>query len=111
MKHIPTFQQFINESRLNEAAYVPPNILAFAKKHGPEMVHVVKDVADWVEKAGKKIVGGTAIGKNYSTLILDMKYQGGEISINLDNDIIELYGEEVTDAKEFKKVLDSYESE
>jgi hypothetical protein len=40
-----------------------------------------------------------------------MKYQGGEISINLDNDIIELYGEEVTDAKEFKKVLDSYESE
>jgi hypothetical protein len=34
-----------------------------------------------------------------------MKYQAGEISINLDDETIELYGEEVTDAKSFKEVF------
>lgn len=108
MKNLKSYEEFLNESsdtQINEA-YVPDNILAFAKKHGSDVVGLVKDVAGWVEKAGQKVTGGTAIGKNYSTIILDMKYQGGEISINLDNDTIELYGEEVTDAREFKKVFD-----
>ena len=111
MNHIPTFNEFIGESRLTEAAYVPTNVLDFAKRKGPLATRMVKQAAGWAEKAGERITGGTAIGKNYATIILDMKYQAGEISINLDDETIELYGEEVTDAKSFKKVFDSYETE
>lgn len=102
MKHLHTFESF-----LNEAASVPSNIMDFAKRKGPLATSMVKKAATWAEKAGKKISGGTAIGKNYSTIILDMKYQGAEIYINLDDETIELFGEEVTDAKSFKKVLDA----
>jgi hypothetical protein len=102
MKHLHTFESF-----LNEAASVPSNVMDFAKRKGPAATSLVKKVATWAEKAGKRISGGTAIGKNYSTIILDMKYQGSEIYINLDDETIELFGEEVTDAKSFQKVLDT----
>ena len=91
--------------RLNEAAYVPYNIMDFAKNKGSYAVALVKKAATWAEKSGKRISGGTAIGKNYSTIILDMKHQGAEIYINLDNETIELYGEEVYDAKSFAYVF------
>ena len=91
--------------RLNEAAYVPYNIMDFAKNKGSYAVALVKKAATWAEKSGKRISGGTAIGKNYSTIILDMKHQGAEIYINLDNETIELYGEEVYDAKSFAHVF------
>ena len=91
-----------------EEAYVPSNIKEFAKRKGA--TSLVNKVAGWAEKAGKGIRGGTAIGKNYSTLILDLGYQDGSIRINLDDDIVELYGEEVFDAKSFKQVyLDNQE--
>ena len=73
-------------------------------------MHIVKMVAGWAEKAGKRINGGTAIGKNYSTLILDLRHQGGEIRIDLGSDDITLNGQEVTDAKSFKKALSLTES-
>lgn len=95
-----------NES-LNEAARVPSNIMDFAKRKGSYAVSLVKKAATWAEKAGKYISGGTAIGKNYDTIILDMKHQGSEIYINLNDETIELFGEEVTDAKSFKRVLDA----
>jgi hypothetical protein len=107
MKNLQTFNEFINESTVNEAASVPSNIMEFAKRKGSYATALVKKAATWAEKAGKRISGGTAIGKNYSTIILDMKYQGSEIYINLDRETIELHGEEVTDAKSFKKVLDA----
>ena len=91
--------------RLNEAAHVPYNIMDFAKNKGSYAVALVKKAATWAEKSGKRISGGTAIGKNYSTIILDMKHQGAEIYINLDNENIELYGEEVYDAKSFAQVF------
>lgn len=91
--------------RLNEAAYIPYNIMDFAKNKGSYAVALVKKAATWAEKSGKRISGGTAIGKNYSTIILDMKHQGAEIYINLDNETIELYGEEVYDAKSFAHVF------
>ena len=75
----------VDEAELTEA-YVPSNIKEFAKRKG--VSSLVNKVAGWAEKVGKGIRGGTAIGKNYSTLILDMTYQGGEISINTDNDKI-----------------------
>ena len=95
----------VREKKVNEAASVPSNIMDFAKRKGPAATSLVKKAATWAEKAGKRITGGTAIGKNYSTIILDMKHQGAEIYINLDDETIELFGEEVTDAKSFQQVL------
>ena len=91
--------------RLNEAANVPYNIMDFAKRKGPVAVALVKKAAAWAEKSGNRIDGGTAIGKNYSTIILDMKHHGAEIYINLDDETIELFGEEVYDAKSFAQVF------
>lgn len=99
----------VNES-LNEAAYVPSNIMDFAKRKGSYATALVKKAASWAEKAGKRISGGTAIGKNYDTIILDMKYQGSEIYINLNDETIELFGEEVNSPKDFQKVLSMNES-
>ena len=100
----------IFESVVNEAVRVPSNVLEFAKRKGSYATALVKKAAGWAEKAGKYISNGTAIGKNYSTIILDMKHHGSEIYINLDNETIKLFGEEVTDAKSFAKVLATNES-
>jgi len=64
-------------------------------------------MANWAEKSGKKIRGGTAIGKNYDTLILDLSHQDSAIYINIPEETVELYGEPVFDAKSFAKVLAS----
>ena len=100
-----------DESKVTEAARVPSNVLDFAKRKGSYATSLVKKAATWAEKAGKYISGGTAIGKDYMTIILDMKHQGSEIYINLNDETIELFGEEVTDAKSFQKVLDANVSE
>jgi hypothetical protein len=91
----------VNESELTEA-FVPSNIKEFAKRKG--VSSLVNKVAGWAEKVGKGIRGGTAIGMNYSTLILDMTYQGSEIRINTNNDTVELYNEPVRSFDEFKQV-------
>jgi hypothetical protein len=89
--------------------YVPNNIEEFAKRKG--VLPLVKKVATWAEKCGKGIRGGTAIGKNYSTLVLDLRYQDGAIRINLDDQTVNLYGEEVFDVKSFKMALDNNANE
>jgi len=91
----------VNEDKLTEA-YVPDNIKKFAKQRG--VSSLVNKAAGWAEKVGKRINGGTAIGKNYSTLVLDMGYQTGDIRINTEDETIELYGEEVNSFPEFKKI-------
>lgn len=88
-----------------EEAYVPDNIKKFAQRKG--VANVVNQVARWAEKMGKRIVGGTAIGKDYSTLILDLTYQGGEIRINTDTDQIEINDQDVTDYQSFADAVDS----
>jgi hypothetical protein len=98
----------IDEITLDEA-YVPDNIKKFAKQRG--VSSLVNKVAGWAEKVGKGIKGGTAIGKNYSTLILDMGYQTSDIYINTEDETIELYGEEVNSFPEFKKVYDDHHKE
>jgi hypothetical protein len=100
----------ITESGVNEAARVPSNIMDFAKRKGSYATSLVKKAATWAEKAGKYISGGTAIGKNYDTIILDMKHQGSEIYINLNDETIELFGEPVTNPKSFAMVLAANES-
>jgi hypothetical protein len=91
----------VNESELTEA-YVPSNIKEFAKRKG--VSSLVNKVAGWAEKVGKGIRGGTAIGKDYSTLVLDMTSQGSEIRINTDNDTITLFDEPVRSFNEFQRV-------
>ena len=98
----------IDEITLDEA-YVPDNIKKFAKQRG--VSSLVNKAAGWAEKVGKGIKGGTAIGKNYSTLILDMGYQTSDIYINTEDETIELYGEEVNSFPEFKKVYDDHHKE
>ena len=82
----------------------------------PKLKELVKEVmveeneyqaffAKALEKAGKGIRGGTAVGKNYSTLVLDLDYkQQGEIRIDCDEETIELYDEPVYDFKSFQRV-------
>ena len=102
------FNKELDENMLDEA-YVPDNIKKFAKQRG--VSSLVNKAAGWAEKVGKRITGGTAIGKNYSTLILDMGYQTSDIYINTDDETIELYGEEVNSFPEFKKVYDDHHKE
>ena len=85
-----------------DESYVPDNIKSFAKRRG--ISSLVNKVASWVEKVGAKVTGGTTIGKNYNTLILDMGYQTGEIRINIEDGTIELYGEEVNSFPKFNQV-------
>jgi hypothetical protein len=91
----------IDEAELTEA-YVPSNIKEFAKRKG--VSSLVNKVAGWAEKVGARITGGTAIGKNYDTLILDMTYQGSEIRINCEDETIELFDEPVRSFNEFQRV-------
>jgi len=93
------------EEEINEAAYVPDNVAKFAKRKGVSAL--VNKVANWAEKSGKKIRGGTAIGKNYDTLILDLSHQDGAIYIDINDETVELYGQPVFDVKSFAKVLAS----
>ena len=106
--NIEVEDETLDETMLDEA-YVPDNIKKFAKQRG--VSSLVNKVAGWAEKVGKGIRGGTAIGKNYSTLILDMGYQTSDIYINTENETIELYGEEVNSFPEFKKVYDAHNKE
>jgi hypothetical protein len=92
----------IDEITLDEAI-IPDNIKKFAQRKG--VTNIVNQVARWAEKAGYNVVGGTAIGKDYSTLILDLTYQGSEVYINTDNETIEVKGEEVDNYNSFVKAL------
>jgi hypothetical protein len=94
----------VNETEELTEAYVPSNIKEFAKRKG--VSSLVNKVAGWVERVGRSINGGTAIGYNYSTLILDISHQGSEIRINTDNDTITLYDEPVNSFSQFKRVYD-----
>ena len=106
--NIEVEDETLDETMLDEA-YVPDNIKKFAKQRG--VSSLVNKAAGWAEKVGKGIRGGTAIGKNYSTLILDLGYQTTDIYINTENETIELYGEEVNSFPEFKKVYDAHNKE
>jgi hypothetical protein len=96
------YVKVMKEGNLEEVI-IPDNIKKFAQRKG--VSNIVSQVARWAEKAGKRVVGGTAIGKDYSTLILDLTYQGGEIRINTDTNDIEVKGEEVDNYNSFVRAL------
>jgi hypothetical protein len=97
----------LSEENLEES-YVPENIKKFAERKG--VINIVNQVSRWVEKMGKRIVGGTAIGKDYNTLILDLTYQGGEIRINCDTEEITANNEPVDDYISFVSAVEENES-
>jgi len=77
---------------------VPDNIVKFAKKKGA--TSKVMTMAKWLSGVGKKIVGGTAIGKNYGTLILDITHQGSEIYYDTESGKVEVNGQKIPFNKE-----------
>jgi hypothetical protein len=88
----------------NEA--VPSNVRNFVNRKGATAKKLVKQVDTWARKMGKHIVDGTAIGKYYDTIILDLTYsQGSEVYINLDSETIKVNGEPVTNFKEFEMAV------
>lgn len=90
---------------IHEAKGVPSNIEQFAKEKG--CISDVAQIARWVIKAtGHGITGGTAIGKYYDTLVLDIKYQDGAIYYETYEGTIKVYGEYVDDWKSFKEAYD-----
>jgi ABC-type transporter MlaC component len=92
----------LEEKKLTEAN-IPSNIRDFAKRKG--VSSLVNKVAKWAEAVGARIAGGTAIGKNYSTLVLDLDYkQQGEVRIDTDNETITLFDEPVRSYNEFQRV-------
>jgi hypothetical protein len=96
------------EEDLQEAK-VPSNVAEFAKRKGVSTI--VNTVARWAEKVGKRVVGGTAVGKNYDTLILDLTHQGSEVYIDCNNETIKVNGTEVYDFKSFKSALGESDNE
>ena len=91
-------------------AQIPSNIAEFAKRKG--ISSLVRKVAGWAERVGARIAGGTAIGYNYNTLVLDLNYkQQGEIHINTEDETITLYGEYVYSFPKFKEVYEEEKSQ
>ena len=91
------------DTEIIEAAQIPSNIKDFAKRKG--RLSDVKQIARWAEKAGLGIRGGTAIGKGYDTLVLDLTYNGAEIYFDLDTGKIKVNRQPVTDWKTFSKAV------
>ena len=97
------FIVFVKESQITEAANVPSNIEKFAKERG--VLRDVKQIARWAEKAGLGIRGGTAIGKGYDTLVLDLTYQGSEVYFDTYTGKIKVKGQPVNSWKTFSKAV------
>ena len=95
--------ELVNEGfgSINES--LPSNIKDFAQDRG--VLPLVKQINRWAKKLGMRVGGGDAIGKNYSTLILDLTYQGGEVRINTETDEINVKGKKVWDFESFKEAL------
>ena len=97
------YPKAIDESVITEAARIPSNIEKFAKERG--VLRDVKQLARWAEKAGLGIRGGTAIGKGYDTLVLDLTYQGAEIYFDTYTGKIKVNRQPVDSWKTFSKAV------
>jgi len=84
---------------------IPSNIKEFAKRRG--IMPLVNKVNRWANDIGKRIYGGTVIGKYYNyTLVLDVSgYQSSDVYINLANKTIEANNIKVKTLAEFKKAM------
>lgn len=86
-------QDSSDKMKLESYPVMPKNISDFAKKKG--ILNKITTIAKWLSEVNKKIVGGTAIGKNYNTIVLDITYQGSEIHYNIEDGGLEVNGESI----------------
>lgn len=100
----------IRKSTFGGPVQIPSNIKEYLKDRPDEMTAAVRKVNGWLKKLiGRGVVGGTAIGKHYATLVLDVSYQSSSIYIS-ENGNIKLHSDPVEDFKQFKeKFLERYE--
>ena len=80
----------LTKSRSYVWKMVPSNIKEFAKRKG--VLKEVNQIDRWLKKFGKYISGGTAIGKYYDTLVMDISYQDAAIYLDTDTNKLKLYG-------------------
>ena len=99
------FKEMFLENTIKEGN-IPDNITKFATRKG--VMPIVKQISDILGKMNKRIVGGTAIGKNYDTLILDVTHQGGEIRVDCNTDEVTVHDVmvDLDDLNAFKSALD-----
>lgn len=81
---------------------LPSNIKEFLDRDGRQEQKLAANKANkWLHSiCGRSFSGGTAVGKHYDTLILDISYQGSDVYISVDGEI-RLNGKTVTTKKEF----------
>lgn len=81
---------------------LPSNIVEFLKDR-PEQKALANKANKWLLAiAGRSFCGGTAVGKHYCTLILDINYQDGNVSVDDD---IKICNVSVSTKKEFEKAF------
>ncbi len=84
---------------------IPSNIKDWVKNVATDsQARQVRLVSKFVDDAGLSILGGTSVGKDPQTLILDLTRQGGEIVIE-PNGSKKLYGEYFKNFEHFKAIL------
>ena len=92
---------------LNRKNSLPSNILDFLNDRSEQRASA-KKLNNWLQSiCNRNISGGTAVGKHYSTLILDITYQGGEVSIS-EEGTINMFGTDINDKNEFVKCFNEY---
>ena len=101
------FKQYLEATNKNRGHEIslPTNIKKRVSKTAtPEQREAVKKVMLWLKNEEWDILGGTTIGKSPQTLVLDLEYQGGDISID-EYGGIEVHG--VEDIKTKEKFLNT----
>lgn len=88
---------------LNETS-IPDNIKK-RFKNDPDAMSVINKVSKWALKSNSVINGGTTIGKDYNTLVLDLSNHGRAVHINLDDYTITVNNKKVTNEKSFTEAL------
>jgi len=85
------------------------HITKYLKDQGrDEQLQVCRKVNGWLFKlTGRNISGGTAIGKHYASLVLDINYNDGMIHIG-ENCSVSIMSKEIDNFKEFKAAIEEY---
>lgn len=85
---------------------LPSNIKEYLKGSGSHIKAEATKVNGWLHSlVGRNFSGGTAIGRSYGSLVLDISHHGSEVHINEDGSITVL-GEKVSNKQQFKAALE-----
>lgn len=98
----------VKYSKALQTEGVPSNIAQFAKRRG--VMPLVSKVAKWAKALNTAVIGGTAIGKGYSTLVLELGHYKSRVYVDIDDETISVNGKDVDNLKSFKQALELRES-